>query len=655
RGFRIEPGEIESLLLKHENINEAVVVVYEPASDPGKPAETEKYICAYIVSGKELSIADLRNELSKQLPNYMIPSYFMQLEKIPLTHNGKIDRKALPTPEIKTASQYTAPRSIVEETLARLWREVLTMDEPVGIDDNFFEMGGHSLKATILATKIHKTLEVQLPLAEIFKAPTIREMAQYINRTGGYRFISIPTVEKKQYYPLSSAQQRLYVLQQMDLESTVYNIPTIITLENEPDCHLLQESFIKLIKRHESLRTSFHQVNETPAQIIHDEVEFKIENYDRAESAAIESSSQVNEQITRFIRPFDLTRAPLLRAGLIKTTLKTYVLVVDMHHIVSDGTSIEILERDFKALGNRQELPSLTIHYKDYSQWQHHEHQKENIARQEKYWLKQFEHGIPDLNLPADYPRPEVRQFEGGILSAQMDCDTGFIKKIAMENRATAFMVMLAFYYIFLYKISSREDIVVGTPVAGRRHADLEPVIGMFVNTLALRNQLDGENTFTGILKKVRKTTLDAFDNQDYQFEDLVEKVALHRDRHNPLFDVMFAWREWDPGEIENIGDDNQNEDKTRTPQEIYTYEQKTAKFDLTLGIDLKKKLAFSFEYSTTLFKKETIERYAANFKEIISAVLKNDNIKIKDIQLTALFADTELGTLQEELSDMEF
>jgi tyrocidine synthetase-3 len=396
-------------------------------------------------------------------------------------------------------------------------------------------------------------------------------------------------------------------------------------LAEAPGIENLENTFKLLIARHESLRTSFHTIDGETVQKIHDQVEFSMEH------------GAWSMEGRDFVRPFDLSRAPLLRVEMIKTKEHKHLLMVDMHHIISDGTSHEILVRDFTALYEGKALAPLHLQYKDFSQWQNKEKQKDYLKQQEAYWLSRFEGGVPELNIPTDYARPREQSFEGSLLEDEISCDTHQLKTIAVENNATLFMALLAIFNIFLAKISGREDVVVGTPIAGRNHADLQQVMGMFVNTLALRNQPEREKTFTGFLKEVKESTLQAFNNQDYQFEDLVDKVVGKRDRHNPIFDVVFQLQEsdWDPDE--------------------YQLETRTAKFDLILSIVIAKKLFFSFEYSTKLFKKKTIEIFARSFKEIVLSVLKDKNIKLKDIEVTSNLSDSRLGVLEEELTNLEF
>jgi fengycin family lipopeptide synthetase D len=684
RGYRIELGEIESLLQRHGEIRECVV-------EPGVDERENRYLCAYIVPARKFEMQELREYLLEELPEYMVPSYFIQLDKIPLTLNGKVDRKALPPMGIIPGTAYTAPADRVEERLVELWSEVLFAGEAmpasasrpqlIGTHDNFFELGGHSLKAIILLSKIQKAFNVKIPLAMMFRTPTIKGLSANIIETDKDRFIHIMPVEKKEYYILSSAQKRLYILQQMEPGSTAYNIPIIIPLTADIDIKRLQGIFLQLIKRHESLRTSFHMMENEPVFKVYEpgEIEFSIEYISLLEGpesfrAAPGPSPQTGNRDTRFMptkgpvikfyqKAFDLTQAPLLKVGILETKEGEYTLLMVIHHIISDRLTRNILQKEFNALYEGKEIPPLRIQYNDFSGWQHAEKQKEYLNRQERYWLRQYEDKIPELDLPTDYPRPEVQLFAGNILHDEIPCDTEALRTMALENKATVFMLFLAIFNIFLSKVSGQEDIVVGTPVAGRRHADLEGIVGLFVNTLALRNKPKREKTFTTFLQEVKETTLEAFDNQDYQFEDLVEKLAVKRDKHNPIFDVMFTCHDQ---RTDSADDTDLKHKKTRDETKInipkaskkQTLDEnnlETSKFDLYLNVVVGKTLGFSFEYSTELFRAETIQTFAKAFKEIVLSAIANKNIKLENITITTTFLKADLKQVQDELAELEF
>ncbi|MFC2146393.1 amino acid adenylation domain-containing protein [Acidobacteriota bacterium] len=619
RGYRIELGEIENQLLKHSEIKEAVVLA---KADEKK----DKYLCAYFLSDKELSASELRDYLSKDLPDYMIPSFFMPLETLPLTPNGKVNRKALPDPVITAGSKYIVPRNEMEVKLVGIWSEVLGIEKSIiGIDNNFFELGGQSLKATILVAKIHKEFNVKLPLAKIFIIPTVLGLAKYITETVGERYLEIKSAEKKEYYSLSSAQKRLYLLLQMDPASTVYNMASAVILEGKLENERMEETFKKLIMRHESLRTSFHMIEESPAQVIHDYVDFEI-GYDEIET---EDEDGANTEIQNFIRdtsPFDLSRAPLMKVGLIKSEEMRHYLKFDMQHIISDGTSSAIFINEFMALYEGRELPLLRIQYKDYSEWQTQEKEKARIKKQEEYWLKTFERQVPVLNLPADYSRWQTQNFEGKRVFFEISAgDTAALNRLAMEQETTLYTVLLSLYYVLLHKLSHQEYIVIGAPTAGRIHDDLQNTIGIFLNTLSIKNCPQPGKTFTCFLNEVRNRVFEAFENQEYQFEDLVDKLGVKRNTgRNPLFDVMFILQNMEMPGIEISG-------LNATPTGYLT---DTTKFDLSLyAVESGQKIDLIFNYRIKRFERATVEVFIKYFKNILSSVLRNPGMNISDIE----------------------
>jgi tyrocidine synthetase-3 len=624
RGFRIELGEIESQLLNHAEIKDAVVL-------DRQDEQGQKYLCAYIVGVNGFSeMPDrikLKEYLTDRLPDYMIPSSFVILDKIPLKTNGKVDRKALPQPEITAAEDYVAPRTGIEKRLVDIWADVLNINkEVISIHANFFEIGGHSLKATILTSKIHKEFNIQLPLAVLFEKPTVVGLSGYIKNSGPDEYTAVEPAEKKEYYKLSSPQKRLYILQQIDLDSTAYNIPETIYLDKDIDGDRLERTFRELIKRHESLRTSFEMINNEPVQKIYPDVPFAVEYYPlQAGGSPGAGEDAVGKIVARFVRPFDLEKAPLMRVGLINTGETGHVLILDMHHIITDGASMQVFVKDFTDLYQGEELPRLRIQYKDCAHWQNSEKEKAAIKVQEDYWARVFADGTPCLNLPLDYPRPQQQSFEGKSIDFQVgEQETGELKKIASAGEATLYMVLLALYTVMLAKVSGQEDIVVGTPTAGRRHADLENIIGMFVNTLPMRNHPRAEKTFNLFLDEVRESTLKAFENQDCQFQDIINRVMRTRDMNrNPLFDVMFSFQAY-----------NASPEGTSPGPNPYEYENRVSRFDMsTAGLDAGEKLLFTFTYNTRLFQTETIRRFINYFTRILAGIIENPGKKIAAIQ----------------------
>jgi acyl carrier protein len=412
----------------------------------------------------------------------------------------------------------------VEQAIANVWKKQFGFDK-IGIRDDFFELGGDSLKAISLISKIHKELNGRIQLNAFFSNPTVEALAQFITgaQTSEGQYVSITPVEKREYYVCSSTQKRLYILNQMENTDTSYNLLLLNQLQGEIDKERLEEVFRILIKRHESFRTSIEIAAEEAVQRVYDEVEFEIEYHDLQVTGTGDRRREEAGLIHSFIRPLDLSRAPLLRIGLIKTDEANHILLFDMHHVITDGISQNILINEFNALYWAKALPPLRLQYKDFSMWQSSQNQQESIKKQESYWLKELAGDIPVLDLPVDYARPAVFSFEGGAVDTELTGEeTKTLNEIARSEGATLYMVLLAAYNIFLSKITGQEDILVGTPTAGRSHTDLEPIIGMFVNTLALRGFPAANKTLEEFLHEIKESTLKAFENQDYPFENLV-------------------------------------------------------------------------------------------------------------------------------------
>ncbi|MDO8225210.1 non-ribosomal peptide synthetase [Bacillus cabrialesii] len=608
RGYRIEPGEIEAALRSIEGIREAAVTV---RTDSGEPE-----LCAYI---EGLRRNEVRAQLERLLPGYMIPAHLIEMEQWPVTPSGKLDRNALPAPGgAADAETYTAPRNVTEMKLAQLWEDVLK-NGPVGIHDNFFDRGGHSLKATALVSRISKEFDVQMPLKDVFAHPTVEGLASVIREGTDSPYEAMKPAEQRETYPVSSAQKRIYVLQQLEDGGTGYNMPAVLELEGKLNPERLDRAFKELIKRHESLRTSFEQdEGGEPVQRIYDKVPFALQT-------AVLGEQTEQEAAAAFIKPFDLSRAPLFRAQIVKVSDKRHLLLVDMHHIISDGVSVNILIREFGELYNNRTLPALHIQYKDYAVWQDGYKKGDAYQTQETYWLKQLEGELPVLDLPADHTRPPVRSFAGDKVSFTLDQEASSgLHKLARENGSTLYMVLLAAYTALLSRLSGQEDIIVGSPIAGRPHKDLEPILGMFVNTLALRTRPEGGKPFVQYLQEVRETALEAYEHQDYPFEELVDKLGVTRDMsRNPLFDTMLVVQnnDYEPLHLHNL---------QMKPAEV---SHLVSKFDLTLqASEGDGNIHFLFEYSTALFEKTTIERWASHLTNVLRIIGKNPEVTLNRI-----------------------
>ncbi|KPV55997.1 fusaricidin synthetase, partial [Paenibacillus sp. A3] len=615
RGYRIELGEVETQLLRVEGVKEAVVIAREDE-------QGQKQLCAYFTAEGELSAGEARSVLSQELPGYMVPSYFVQVERIPLTPNGKVDRRALPVPEgsVQTGTEFVAPRTMLEVQLADIWKNVLELSA-VGIKDNFFDLGGHSLRATNLVAIIQKELQKNVQLRDVFQHPTIEQLAQVIEAMEQTAYASISAAAESDHYPVSSAQKRMYLLQQFSGAGLSYNMPGVMKLEGPLDRARMEEAFRRLIARHETLRTSFDTVNGgEPVQRLHEDVRFSVEFMQAGEEEAA-------GLVQGFVRPFDLTQAPLFRVGLIENGQDRHILMFDMHHIISDGTSIGVLVQEFVRLYGREDLPPLAIQYKDYAVWQQGQKQSERYRRQENYWLDVFSRDLPVLDLPTDYARPAVRSFSGSVYEFVLDRGRSEgLRRLAAQSGTTLYMVLLAAYTALLGKYSGQEDIVVGTSIAGRPHADLGGLIGMFVNTLAIRNYPSGEKTFLDYLQDVREHALQAYENQDYPFEELVEKLNIPRDMsRNPLFDTLFV--------LQNT---EQKEQRIAGLQLVpYPQEHTVSKFDLTLHASEEgETIGCGFEYATSLYKRETVERMAEHLIRLIDGIVADPQTTLSAIQI---------------------
>ncbi|MCP4157708.1 MAG: amino acid adenylation domain-containing protein, partial [bacterium] len=636
RGVRIELEEVENHLCTHPGIKEAAVTVINRGSDP------ENYLCAYYVPQGNVKAKELKEYLATQVAEYMIPSYFIQLETLPLIAGGKIDRKALPEPggEIQTKNVYCPPTNAIEIALMEIWKNVLEPGQmPIGIDTDFFEIGGHSLRAINVISKINKKFKVEFPLTEFFKKSTVRQQAHYIENATPITFEQLRVVEKREYYPVSAAQKRLYALNRFAPGSVNYNMPGALLLEGRLSKARFEGAFQKLIRRHESLRTSFHFTEGEPVQRIHNpgKIGFGV-TYSELDRSKCESV-----ELTRFLRPFDLSRGPLFRVELEQLKNSTLFLF-DMHHIISDGISMGILVKEFGDLYAGRVLKPLAVQYKDYALWQNRFLRSPDMVKQKNYWLEKFAGEIPVLTMPTDYPRPAIQRFEGDVKIFEIDEPlTAKLHRLAGEQGATLYMVLFALFNILLSKYSGQEDIIVGSPAAGRRHTDMANIIGMFVNTLVKRNAPQPGKSFLEFLTEVKQNSLEAFENQDYQFDDLLEHLEIKRDvGRNPLFDTMFTLQNLENDQLEIKG-------LRIKPHE---FGNNVSKFDLSMLIsESKGKLFAHLRYCKILFKKETMERLVNHYLNILEEVVAAPGMTLAQINM---LSETEEKQLLYEFNDTE-
>ncbi|TBV11413.1 non-ribosomal peptide synthase/polyketide synthase [Stutzerimonas kirkiae] len=632
RGFRIELGEIEAQLQSHETVREAVVIDIDGPSG--------KQLAAYLVSIADQAVTaeqqgelrtSLRDYLKEVLPDYMVPAHLLFLDRLPLTPNGKLDRKALPKPDASQLQQeFVAPQSELEQQIAAIWADVLKIGK-VGLTDNFFELGGHSLLATQVISRIRQTLNIELPLRTLFEAPVLTEFVAHAGQGRSSTVLAFKRVDRTRPLALSYAQQRQWFLWQLEPESTAYNMPTALRFKGELDIDALRSSFETLIARHETLRTTFRQAGEQAVQVIHSSLDLALDQecLEAVSEALIQS--KVEEEVAR---PFDLEQGPLLRVKLLWLADDDHVLILTLHHIVSDGWSMPIMVDELVQLyegyctGQQVTLPKLPIQYADYAIWQRQWMEAGEQERQLAYWKAQLGDEQPILELPTDRPRPAIQSQEGAGLNVELSVELAqSLKQLAQQQSVTLFMLLLASFQTLLHRYSGQDDIRVGVPNANRNRVETEGLIGFFVNTQVLKAEFDLDTTFSSLLKQVQQTALGAQAQQDLPFEQLVE--ALHPDRslsHSPLFQVMFNHQTQVKGESRRL---------SGLTVEGLSWEKHTAQFDLTLDtFEYREGIGASLSYATALFDKSTVERLAGHWINLLQGIVKTPDQRVAELPL---------------------
>ncbi|HEY7770659.1 amino acid adenylation domain-containing protein, partial [Longimicrobium sp.] len=628
RGFRIEPGEIEAALSAHAEVRAARVIVREDA--PG-----EKRLVAYVVGGVEA--AGLRAHLRESLPEYMVPTAFVALEQLPLTPNGKLDVGALPAPELAPdADRHVAPRSPGEEVLAGIWAEVLRL-ERVGVEDSFFELGGHSLLATRVMSRIREVFAVELPLRALFEGPTVAELAVRVEEMRRAELPVLPPVvpvERTGALPPSFAQERLWFIDRLEPGSAVYNMPMARRLAGPLNAAALERALGEIVRRHEALRTVFAEVDGSPAQVVAPFAGFALPVEDLSGLGEADREEAVRRRAGEEARrPFDLAAGPLFRAALLRLGAEDHVLLVGMHHIVSDGWSMGVLNRELSALyaayreGRESPLPELPVQYADYAVWQREQLTGEVLDRQLAYWRERLA-GAPELlELPTDHPRPPVQTHRGATVPVELSPELlERLQRLGRSEGATLYMVALAAFQVLLGKYAGSDDVVVGSPIAGRARSEVEGLIGFFVNTLVLRTDLSGDPGFREVLRRGREVTLGAYEHQEVPFEKLVAELSPERSlSHSPLFQVSFTLDNAQGAggglgglAVQGVGTDFE-----------------AAKFDLSLSLTAAAQgLRGALNYGTDLFERGTIERMLGHLERVLEQVADNADVRLSQLEL---------------------
>ena len=616
RGFRVELNEITLIIQQYPNIKECCIII--------KEINGEKVMCAYFSSNENIDINSLKDYLKEKLPLYSIPTYYMQLDSLPINTNGKIDRSKLPLPRYQQIeTQIMSPRNSIDSKLLDILH-MLFKNNKISIDNNFFEIGGDSLSAITFCSHVQKIFKIQLYVKDIIDNPQLKKLSDLISqKTEYYKKIEIKKVPLSTSYLVSSAQKRIYFASQIDgTNSILYNIPGGIIFENELDIERLENCINTVIKRQESLRTYFEIENDNVVQKIKDSINFKL---DVIEHVKFENIDSVFKD---FVKPFDLSKAPLLRVKYLKFTNKKNAIFIDMHHIICDGTSLSIFIDELVKLYNNELLPEQKITYKDYSAFEKENLETGVFKEAKEYWINQFQGDIPVLNLPTQFSRPSVRNFVGQKVHSSIDSQTtNRIKKICDSLEITPYMFLLSCYYILLSKYTSQDDIVIGSPIIGRDQPETYNIIGMFVNTLALRNKVNSSNSFREFVLNIKENLLNAFKYQTYPFDELVKDLNITRDTsRNPLFDTMFTYQNNGYREI-NI--------ETSKKADYYIPDTNISKFDLSIeAIPQNNAINLTFEYATSLFTENFIKQLSNHYLNTINSVLNNIDIQIKNLDI---------------------
>ncbi|MCP3065857.1 amino acid adenylation domain-containing protein, partial [Myxococcus sp. K38C18041901] len=619
RGFRIELGEVEAALRLFSGIQEAVVLAREDV--PG-----DKRLVAYFIPADEQTVdtTSLKGFLQQRLPEYMVPSAFVSLSAFPLSANGKLDRKSLPAPDFASASsadEFVEPSTPAQARLASIFADVLGL-ERVSLHGDFFELGGHSLLATQVVSRIRSSFSVELPLGELFAAPTVALLAQRLEQhSTASRQPPLVPVDRSQPLPLSFAQQRLWFLDQLQPGSSTYNIPWVLKLSGSLDVNALRLSLNSLIQRHEALRTRFSVHEGQPVQLIDRDFSLELPVTDLSSRSEQERDDEAQRLATQeALRPFDLAHGPVVRASLVRLTESQHLLLVTVHHIASDGWSIAVILRELAALyrqfsgGEAAQLAPLPIQYADFSVWQRQWLHGDVLASELDWWRHQLAGASSALELPTDKPRPAIQSYRGAVLPIELSRElTQAVKALAQREGATPFMVLLASFQLLLSKYSGQDDISVGSPVANRNRSETEGLIGFFVNTLVFRSQLDGKQSFRELLGQVRLNTLAAYEHQDVPFEKLVEELQPQRDlSRSPLFQVTLTLQNAPEAALALAG----------LVLEPVPAEINTSKYDFSLLFDEGDRFSGVLNYNTDLFEAATMQGLLRHFAVLLETAV---------------------------------
>ncbi len=616
RGFRVELSEIDNLILTFPEIKTCTTQIYS--------FNNTKKIYSYLVCKNKIDEDKLKLFLIKNLPQYMIPSGFIYLDQIPLTINGKINKKELPLPTFDKTSidTNTPPRNDTDKILLQIISNILKLNN-LSITSNIFEIGLDSLSAMNLTSQLYNQEKIQINVREIFEHPIISDLSDYINENISNNSTSIISLKSSSHYNSSRAQKRIYYTSNMNPDLCVYNISGGIEFDQTLKFNKICDIFKIIVNRHEAFRTYFEVIDGELYQKIIPKLDLNIES----KNIPI---TQIDEYFKLFNTKFDLTKAPLLKVHVLYLDNNHTMILVNMHHIISDGTSMQILLDEFCKLYNNEELQKIKFTYKDFINYEQYFSGSEKYKQNKEFWLNEFSEEIPTLNLPTNYTRPSVFSYKGTQIHTKIDNKlTKSIIETSKKLKVTPYMFLLAAFYILLYKYTGQENIVVGTPIANRDISEFSNIIGMFVNTLAIRKRIHSNKTFINFLEETKEKCLDCFTHQDYPFDELVKELNISRDAsRNPLFDTMFVYQ--------NTGMNNLQINNINS--KYYLPDTNISKFDLALEIIPKDtEYIMNFEYCTDLFEKNFIEALSKHYIQLIKNILNNINSKISDLEFLTI------------------
>lgn len=607
RGLRIELGEIDAKILEFSGIKESVTII------------NSSNICSYIVTENSVSLDDLKKHLRDVLPEFMVPSFITKLDAIPLNISGKVDKKSLPIPSINSDREIISARNDLDKIIIDELKQILKIDN-ISIKDSFFGIGGDSLNAITLSTHLSNKLNVCITVKDIFDNPIIEHLSDFVSNNNIMQTKqTIIKTDKRDFYPLSSAQKRIYYASTVaGNQNIVYNVSGGILFNNILDENKVQLVLDKLVELHPSFRTSFSYQNGELVQSIINNVQIKLEFE--------HSISDAQNLVDEFPKPFDLAKAPLIRAKLIILNNSSSLLMLDSHHIVIDGSSLAIVFRDFCKLYNDENIKKNELSYVDYAVWEKDFISSDKIKSYEEFWVNKFRgQDFTPLNLPYDYPLSNVKSYKGDKISLSLSKDEfENIENVAKKNNVSTYSVFLAGLYILLYKYTSQTEIIVGSPFAGRSFSEIQDIVGMFVNNIVFNKHVDSNSIVSEFVQNVHSDVTNAISNQPYPFE-LLQK-SLNLGPNNSLLDVMFTYQ--------NI--DTQSPKINGMSSSILYANNNTSKFNLWFEI-LPSANTFNLEFNTDLFKLNTAQSILEHYIFILKQIAKNDKCKLSDFEMITL------------------